>query len=389
VIDLESRRVEIAGIVHQPHEAWMKRLARNSQTSGVGGAGRTALNAPQGARRAAGATWRPAACVLRACAATAVFGINRPPVKHEHSILTPTWSRAALAPNMAAEHAAQVSVAAELLGRIQLFSTLDERELTTLGERVEIIEAPAGATLFHTGDPGSALYVLLEGEVELFMKNATGDRMLLERLTPGAFFGEISLLDGGPRTASALCTQALRAIVVDRGDLEHFLAICPTAAIDLLSAMGRRLRETSRVLRASASRNVNTVTEDTRTVVQRAADWISEFSGSLPFLFIHVVLFAVWIALNLRPLSATGIGGWDAYPFGLLTMSVSLEAIILSVFVLLSQNRQVARDRVRNDIEYDINLKAELEIAHLHEKVDRLYEQTALRLSRLEPRAPS
>jgi uncharacterized membrane protein len=83
------------------------------------------------------------------------------------------------------------------------------------------------------------------------------------------------------------------------------------------------------------------------------------------------------------------MGGWDAYPFGLLTMSVSLEAIILSVFVLLSQNRQVARDRVRNDIEYDINLKAELEIAHLHEKVDRLYEQTALRLSRLEPRAPA
>jgi CRP/FNR family cyclic AMP-dependent transcriptional regulator len=95
-------------------------------------------------------------------------------------------------------------------------------------------------------------------------------------------------------------------------------------------------------------------------------------------------LFFVWIVLNTGPLARTPIGGWDLFPYGLLTMCVSLEAIILSVFVLLSQNRQVARDRVRNDIEYEVNLKAELEIAHLHEKFDLLHAELLERLSSLE-----
>jgi CRP/FNR family cyclic AMP-dependent transcriptional regulator len=272
----------------------------------------------------------------------------------------------------------------QLLARVPIFSLLDASELETLGKRIDEVRHTAGTVLFHAGDPGDALFVVLEGEVEVFVKNATGERLLLERAGPGDFFGEISLLDAGPRTASALVTRELHALVVDREDLEQFLTLCPTATMDLLGAMGKRLRETARVLRSSASRNVNVETEDKRTALEKGADWISEFSGSLPFLFIHIGIFAAWIALNVRPLARTGVGGWDSYPFGLLTMSVSLEAIILSVFVLLSQNRQIARDRVRNDIEYDVNLKAELEIAHLHEKVDQLYEQVSRRLANLE-----
>jgi uncharacterized membrane protein len=116
----------------------------------------------------------------------------------------------------------------------------------------------------------------------------------------------------------------------------------------------------------------------------KTADWISEFSGSIPFLLIHCVLFFVWIIDNVGPLSRTPWGGWDPYPFGLLTMAVSLEAIILSVFVLLSQNRQVARDRVRNDIEYHVNLKAELEVAELHRKLADMEGELLSRLARLE-----
>jgi uncharacterized membrane protein len=132
------------------------------------------------------------------------------------------------------------------------------------------------------------------------------------------------------------------------------------------------------------TRDVNEIEEDHRTTVMRIADVISEFSGSLPFLFIHCVIFFVWIVLNVAPLSRTRFGAWDPFPFGLLTMVVSLEAIILSVFVLLSQNRQVTRDRVRNDIEYDINMKAELEVAELHKKLDYVGEQILARLERLE-----
>ena len=266
---------------------------------------------------------------------------------------------------------------ADLLAEVPLFKLLDVGARTTLAERLEKISAPAGKALFSRGDPGDALYVVTTGEVELFFKNDTGERILLEKAGPGDFFGEISLLDGGPRTATAVALTDVEAIVVDRGDLAEFLRLRPEAAMSMLAAMGQRLRESARLLRHSVSRDINEETEDKRTTVMKVADWISEFSGSLPFLFIHLGIFFVWIILNVGPIGRSSIGGFDPFPFGLLTMVVSLEAIILSVFVLLSQNRQVARDRVRNDIEYQVNLKAELEIAHLHEKFDQLHEMVA------------
>jgi CRP/FNR family cyclic AMP-dependent transcriptional regulator len=272
----------------------------------------------------------------------------------------------------------------EILAEVPFFSLLDEQERALLAARVDTISTPAGTTLFNFGDPGGSLYIVRAGEVEIFFKNDTGERIVLETARQGDFFGEISLLDGGPRTASAHVTKDLEAVVVDRGDLEEFLRVRPAAAMELLTAAGRRQRESAKLLRRTASRNINEETEDKRTVVMRAADWISEFSGSIPFLAIHCVLFFVWIILNTGPLARTAIGGWDAFPFGLLTMAVSLEAIILSVFVLLSQNRQVARDRVRNDIEYEVNVKAELEIAHLHEKFDLLHAEVLERLASLE-----
>jgi CRP/FNR family cyclic AMP-dependent transcriptional regulator len=271
-----------------------------------------------------------------------------------------------------------------LLTEVPLFSLLDEQERATLAERLETVSFAAGSALFHRGDPGDSLYVVKSGEVEIFFKNDTGERMLLEVARSGDFFGEISLLDAGPRMASAVVTKDLEAVIVDREDLSELIRIRPAAAMELLTATGRRLRDTNERLRRTASRNVNAEAEDNRSTVMKVADWISEFSGSLPFLFIHIGIFFVWIVLNSGPLSHLGIGGFDPFPYGLLTMCVSLEAIILSVFVLLSQNRQVARDRVRNDVEYDVNLKAELEIAHLHEKFDHLHAELLQRLQVIE-----
>ena len=272
----------------------------------------------------------------------------------------------------------------EMLAGVPLFALLDDQERAALAERLDSVRLPKGANVFHHGDPGDAMYVVCKGEVEMFFKNDTGERILLETARPGDFFGEISLLDGGPRTASAVVTQDLEALTVDRGDLDEFLRLRPAATMDFMGAIGRRLRETTRLLRHTASRNINEIEQDTRTTVMKIADWISVFSGSLPFLGIHCALFAVWIILNVAPLSHTEIGGFDPFPFGLLTMAVSLEAIILSVFVLLSQNRQAARERVRNDIEYEVNLKAELEIAHMHEKFDHMHSEILARLARLE-----
>ncbi len=269
-----------------------------------------------------------------------------------------------------------------MLAGVPLFAQLSESERKLLAERIDVVTVEAGTILFHHGDPGGTLYVIRSGEVELFFKNDTGERITLETVVAGEFFGDISLLDGGPRTSAALVKERLVALEVDRGDLEALIQVSPASALHLLAATGQRLRNTVGLLRHTASRNPNIEIEDSRTVVMKVADWISEFSGSLPFLFIHVGLFAIWIALNAGPLARSAIGGWDPFPFGLLTMVVSLEAIILSVFVLLSQNRQAARERVRNEIEYQVNLKAELEIAHMHEKVDDMYAAIMERLDR-------
>jgi uncharacterized membrane protein len=272
----------------------------------------------------------------------------------------------------------------EILADIPLFSLLDDQERAALAERLEEITFAAGTTIFQTEQPGDELYVVRSGEVEIFFTNDTGHRILLETAVPGHFFGEISLLDGGPRTASAVVTKDVELLMLDREGLEDFLQKRPAAALDLLAATGRRLRETNKILRHTASRDINDVELDTRTTVMKTADWISDFSGSLPFLFIHCVIFFVWIILNTGPLGHTFLGGWDPFPYGLLTMVVSLEAIILSVFVLLSQNRQVARERVRNDIEYQVNLKAELEVAELHKRLSIVHADVLDRMARLE-----
>jgi CRP/FNR family cyclic AMP-dependent transcriptional regulator len=279
-----------------------------------------------------------------------------------------------------------------LLAEVPFFQLLDERERAALAAELDVVHFSAGDTIFHYGDPGDSLYVIRSGEVEIFVKDDTGERILLETARAGDFFGELSMLDGGPRNASVIATQQVESLRLTRDDLQKFLRLQPSAALDMLAATGRRLRTTAHLLRHTASRNVNKEMEDTRTLVQKSADAIAEFSGSLSFLFIHVVLFFVWIVLNIDWIHTFGwpplerISGFDPFPFGLLTMAVSLEAIVLSVFVLLSQNRQAAKDRIRSDIEYEVNLKAELEVAHLHEKVDHLKAELGSRLNQIEAR---
>ena len=272
---------------------------------------------------------------------------------------------------------------ADLLKEVPLFHLLDDQERAALATQLDVVRFPAGETIFIYGDPGDSIFVINDGEVEVFFKNDTGERIVLEVATRGDFFGELSMLDNGTRSASVLATKDTETLRLERADLEKFLHLHPAAAMDLLAAISRRLRVTVEQLRHTATRNVNEEMSDNRTLVQKSADWIAEFSGSIPFLLIHAVLFATWIGVNHFPSIA-----FDPYPYGLLTMAVSLEAIFLSVFVLLSQNRLAAKDRVHADIEYDVNLKAELEIAHLHEKLDRLTGDVLSRLDRLHQLLP-
>ena len=269
---------------------------------------------------------------------------------------------------------------AALLAGVPFFQYLDADEREVLARHLDEVRVPAGQLVFQMNDPGGTLFVIREGSVEVFLTDATGERVVLETPGPGEVFGEVSFLDGGARTASVVVIEDLDALAVDRDDLSHLFRAHPEAGLDIIAAMGKRLRRSVELLRNTASRNVNEEMADRRTTVERAADWIAAFSGSITFLMLHVVFFAAWVLLNTNWLPGWKPPMFDPFPFGLLTMVVSLEAIILSVFVLLSQNRQVAKDRIRGDIEYEVNLKAELEIAQLHEKMDRLHVEALRRL---------
>ena len=270
---------------------------------------------------------------------------------------------------------------ATTLAEVELFEHLNDEDRVSLAEAIDVRELAAGDTLFKAGEPGEALYVVRSGEVELFIKDTAGQRIALALVGAGEMFGELALLDRGPRTATAIAISDTELLELDRDDLLLLFQRSPAAALRLLAAMGRMTRKADELLKSRVSRNVNEEVEEHSTWLQRTVDWISWFSGSMWFLAFTAIWFTAWIVVNMVPL---GVPQFDPYPFGLLTMITSLEAIFLSCFVLISQNRQAEKDRVRSDIEYEVNIKAELEVAHLHEKTDRIYAEMLEHFIRIE-----
>ena len=268
-----------------------------------------------------------------------------------------------------------------LLSEINLFDSLSADDRAALAEVIDYQKVAEGETLFHAGEPGDSLFVVRSGEIELYIKDTAGQKIVLNVATSGDMFGELALLDSGARTATAVALLESELLVLDRGDLLLLFQKKPGAALHMLGVMSGMTRKADQLLRTRVSRNLNEEMEVHSTILQRIADWLAWFSGSMPFLISHTFWFITWISLNTFIL---GERAFDPFPFGLLTMIVSLEAIFLACFVLISQNRQAEKDKVRADIEYEVNIKAELEVAHLHEKTDRIYEAMLDRFAKLE-----
>jgi CRP/FNR family transcriptional regulator, cyclic AMP receptor protein len=267
-----------------------------------------------------------------------------------------------------------------LLAEVPLFQLLDADERAALAQLMEQANFPSGYRIFQEGEAGDRMYVVCSGGVELATTDKLGQKLVLTTASRGDLFGELSLLDHGPRTAHATVIEDAELLVLDRATLVDFIRRRPEVALDMMAVMGGRVRTTTNRLRQMATRNANEETEAKLTMLERVTDVIAEFSGSLAFLALHAIWFLVWIGLNTIP----GLPAFDPFPFGLLTMCVSLEAIFLSVIVLLSQNRQSAKDRIRADVDYEVNLKAELEVSHLHEKVDHMHAVLLGRLHQIE-----
>src|SRR3954471_8771826 len=259
----------------------------------------------------------------------------------------------------------------DLLVNIPLFAKLPPEQLQELAGMLNRHEFKAADPIFWVGDSGTDFYIIQVGRVTISCPDEQGKEITLADLGAGDFFGELSLLDGGPRTATARAQSDVILVSLNRSDFMQFLNHRPMAAGYIVSVLGARQRDTLQKLRGIT--NVNTVIEERATPWQRIADVIAAISASQTFVVLHVFLFAGWMIVN----AALRSHAFDPYPYNLLTMTVSLEAIFLSIFVLISQNRAGEKDRIRADLDYQVNLKAQHEIMNLHHKLDVLRKEVA------------
>jgi uncharacterized membrane protein len=265
-----------------------------------------------------------------------------------------------------------------LLAETPLFGSLDHDELVALSGRFELVHIEPGRMLFESGDPGEILYLVRSGRVRVFLENDIGDVVVLSECCAGDILGEISLFDGGPRTANAQAVEATEVLCLGRDDITAFLSEHPSAALDLLAEMGRRLRKTDDLLRTCVSRNLNEEQSENMTFGERVADRVASFGGSWTFIIFFGLLLLCWMGVNVVILVTRP---FDPYPFILLNLVLSTLAALQAPVIMMSQNRQSSKDRLKADLDYQVNLKAELEIASLHRKVDRLYEVIQARRS--------
>jgi len=274
-----------------------------------------------------------------------------------------------------------MSTTVTMIGEVPIFGLLDDEEREALAQMMDCRDFKVGETVFHYGDPGGEIFILRSGRIELFVESDEGQKIVLAENEPGDVLGELSFLDGGPRTATALACEDTKLLTMHRDRLLEFVDKHPHAAMDLLTVVGRRLRATDELLRTRVSRNPNVEEEDRLTFGQRLADKVASFGGSWTFIISFGVVMLIWVILNSTALL---LKHFDPYPYILLNLFLSMIASVQAPLIMMSQNRQASKDRLKSDLDYEVNLKAELEVAHLHRKVDNIYERIEDHFARLE-----
>lgn len=271
----------------------------------------------------------------------------------------------------------------DMLAYVPLFALLDDEERATLAEVLEVARFPKGQAIFRTGDVGGALYLVNAGLIRVFIENNEGAQVILGEYGRGQVFGEISLLDGGPRTSIAMALEDTEVLILNRSHLLEMITKYPHSAMDLLTVIGARLRATDQLLRTQVTQNVNIEAEERLTLGQRLADRVAGFGGSWPFILLFCAVMVLWVVVNTWMLAENS---FDPYPYILLNLFLSMLAALQAPIIMMSQNRQATKDRLQADLDYRINLKAELEVAHLHKKIDRIWEELQAQLAR--PKRP-
>ncbi len=264
----------------------------------------------------------------------------------------------------------------ETLRHVPLFESLDNDAALELCELLESTDRRSGELLFRAGDEGDAMYLIEEGSIRIFVRAKDGHEVTLTELERGDFFGEMALLDGKRRSADAIVQKDARLAVLSR---EHFLSFVrsnPNFALGMLTALTNRLRHTDELLRHSATRNLNVEEAAQLTLGDRAADAIAEFGGSWKFIFAAALALNLWILANVSSAIVFKRPGFDPYPYLFLSVALNMLQIFQAPIILMSQNRQAHKDRLRAEIDYQVNLKNELTLTEILERlktVERRY----------------
>lgn len=256
----------------------------------------------------------------------------------------------------------------EALRSVPLFASLDDDAAVELRNLLLEKAVPQNTRLFNQGDKGDAMYLIESGRVRISIRDDDKKELTLAELAQGDFFGEMSIIDGRQRSADARVLEDARLAILPRDDFLRFVRTNPNVALEMLSALTDRLRRTDELLRSRVSRNANEEEKARLTLSDRAADMIAEFGGSWKFIGASLGLIVFWIIFN----SVLLVRGFDPAPYQMLNLALAIIAGMQAPIIMMSQNRQGEKDRLRADLDYQVNLKNELSLAEVLRRLDVL-----------------
>lgn len=261
-------------------------------------------------------------------------------------------------------------ISLEFLAKIPIFEMLSPVDLEVLRGLWLPRELKQGDILFRKGDSGSSMYIIEEGTIDISVpaKENQGD-VRVSLLNKGDFFGELSLVDGLPRTAKATAVSDCRLLEMRRVDFIQFVTGRPAVAISMISEMGKRIRATNDLVTSIASKNVNVEMEEQLSFGDKLADKVTELVGSWKFVIYFLGALALWIVLNVL---VVVFKPFDAYPFIFLNLLLAVVASLQAPLIMMSQNRAQKQDRLKADLDYQVSLKSELMLQQLHSKTDEM-----------------
>ena len=261
----------------------------------------------------------------------------------------------------------------EVLKHVPLFALLDEDETAILAGQVELRKFAPRQRIYKMGDASGQAYVMVSGKVRVTTLDQDQQEVIVDEPSHGEFFGFASMLDQTPHQTSAIALEETECLEVSRQDISVLLQRKPLAGMDMLTVLGRQFHASQQLVRVRASRNPNEVIEKEATVGERLADSVARFGGSWAFILTFLVLSMTYVAANVFLRRSA----WDPYPFILLNLFLSMLAAIQAPVIMMSQNRQDTKDRLRSELDFDVNRRAESEIQGLARKLNLLGDQIA------------